>query len=111
PLPDAHSFHVGMEYLFLAGEWMVPVRIGFHTDPRLEREYAQHEPSQGGEAISGIAFSAGTGLQSSTASFDFSVEVGLCDYTGWNVFVQPAEGWAVRERTFRVIFAAAVKVQ
>ncbi|MGQ9559370.1 MAG: hypothetical protein ACUVWA_02555 [Candidatus Oleimicrobiaceae bacterium] len=111
PLPDAHSFHVGMEYLFLAGEWMVPVRIGFHTDPRLEREYAQDEPSQGGEAISGIAFSAGTGLQSSTASFDFSVEVGLCDYTGWNVFVQPAEGWAVRERTFRVIFAAAVKVQ
>ncbi len=111
PLPDAHSFHVGMEYLFLSGQWTVPVRVGFHTDPRLERQFALDRPSYRGEAISGIAFSAGTGLQSPTASFDFSVEVGLCDYAARNVFAQPAEGWSVKERTFRVIFAALVKVQ
>jgi hypothetical protein len=44
-------------------------------------------------------------------NFELSVDFGCSDYTGRNVFVEQAEGWSVKERNVRVIFAAAVRVQ
>ncbi|MCR4438937.1 MAG: hypothetical protein QHJ34_08065 [bacterium] len=111
PLPDANSLHVGVEYLFPIREVVLPVRLGFHTDPRLEREFATEPSSHRGDAIAGLAFSAGAGIQSSRVSFDLSVDFGLSTYTGRNVFEEQAEGWSVKERTVKVVLAAQVKVQ
>jgi len=111
PLPDAHSVHVGMEYRLPVKGLMVPLRLGFHTDPRLERQFSADVPSRRGDAIGGIAFTAGAGIQSPSMNFELSVDFGCSDYTGRNVFVEQAEGWSVKERNVRVIFAAAVRVQ
>jgi hypothetical protein len=32
-LDNATEIHFGAEYYFLFGEWMIPVRAGFYTDP------------------------------------------------------------------------------
>ncbi|MDZ7412695.1 MAG: hypothetical protein ONB15_04070 [candidate division KSB1 bacterium] len=110
-LPDAHSVHVGFEYLFPIREWLLPVRLGFHTDPRAEYQFAAQEPEHWGDPISGIALCGGLGVQSSLVSFDLSVDFGLSSYTGRNVFAEVPEGWKIKEQRIKVVFAAMVRVQ
>lgn len=111
PLADANSLHVGLEYLVPFKEVVLPVRVGFHTDPRLERQFATERPNHRGDPISGLAFSVGAGIQASPVSFDLSVDFGLSEYSERNVFEEQAQGWSVKERTVRVVFAVQVKVQ
>ena len=110
PFNDVNTFHLGLEYLFTSEEMTVPVRVGFHTDPRINSEFNPALTTEDAEQVRGIALSFGTGLSFSNIIFDLSIKYSFHKYKSKN-FLQPEkESWDVDENSTNVLFSVLVKI-
>jgi len=93
-LYEAHSFHLGGEYVFYRDrEVKVPVRIGFRTAPTplsnadsLSTEVANRFRTFRGDRIEANTLSGGVGIHFSTVGFDVSIDRTKLDFSEHSEF-------------------------
>ncbi len=114
PFEDVNTFHLGLEYLFSFDDMVIPLRAGFHTDPKITREFSAEEVADASVSadaqIRGNAFSLGTGLHFSNVAIELSAQYSFSKYKAQNVFEPDGEAWAVDERITNVLLSVLVKI-
>jgi hypothetical protein len=70
---DANSIHVGLEYLVMAGDNVMPLRLGFYTQPLPAQDALEDQ-------ISNNVFTAGIGLLMGNIILDGSFEWAMSSY-------------------------------
>jgi len=70
---DANSIHVGMEYLMMAGNSVMPLRLGFYTKPLPKQDALEDQ-------ISSNVITAGIGLIMGNIILDGSFEWAMTEF-------------------------------
>ena len=71
-IEDVNQFRVGLEYLVIQDFGVLPVRLGFRTNPWLERGLKD-------EKVTGLVFTGGLGVIVGNICFDAAYELGLAE--------------------------------
>lgn len=109
---------VGAEYLFLLGRWVVPIRAGFRTDPRVYTGTKITPDTLGnwyftsdGKQVSGQVFSFGTGFVSKKFQLDGALEYGVTkEPLIWDAsFDKNPSAWSWKETTMRFLVSGIVR--
>ncbi len=71
-IEDVNQFRVGLEYLVIQDFGVLPVRLGFRTNPWLQRGLED-------EKVTGLVFTGGLGVVVGNIWFDAAYELGLAE--------------------------------
>jgi len=89
---DINSFHVGVEYLIMAGDLIIPIRGGFYTNPTVGTSYDPNKVDFKGDQIKGNVITVGVGLAFERLLINAAVELGSIDeYVAAEYFGDPPE--------------------
>jgi len=69
-LEDGHQFRVGLEYLVIQDFGVLPIRVGFRTDPWLQKGLDD-------EKVTGLVFTGGLGVIIGNVWIDGAYELGM----------------------------------
>jgi len=72
---DGTQFRVGLEYLIIQDYGVIPLRLGFRTDPWLSKGFDD-------EKITGLVFTAGGGVMVGNVWLDAAYELGMAKSEG-----------------------------
>ena len=109
---------VGAEYLLLLGQWVVPLRAGFRTDPRVYTGTKITPDTLGtwnftsdGKQVKGNVFTFGTGYVSKRFQLDGALEYGVTkEPLIWDSsFGKTPSAWNWKEKTIRVLVSGIVR--
>jgi hypothetical protein len=86
PFSNANTLHAGLEYRLPVNHSVIPLRIGWHNQPKQMYEYTSANPQgQGGQIVTS-SVTAGFGMYLGSLRIDAAVDIERFDYpTQWYV--------------------------
>jgi opacity protein-like surface antigen len=97
---NANSIHVGLEYLMTSGESILPVRLGFYTEPLLLEDYNEDQ-------IKNNVFTAGIGIIMGNIILDGAIEWAKTSFV-WGETYGTNEEYDYSGNEFRISIGAVM---
>lgn len=106
--PNAHQIRLGAEYLLMLGGGIVPLRAGFHTDPKLYRHVDMNSTSKGGQ-VTGMGFSFGTGFAIKHFQLDAAYGFGTASQNWtWLTSLSPSPATSKSKQSSQTILVSGI---
>jgi hypothetical protein len=83
---DAHTIHTGLEYRLPINHSVIPLRLGWHNQPKQVYEYDSTNPGKDGKQIISSSISGGFGMYLGSLQIDVAVDMERYTYpTQWYI--------------------------
>lgn len=81
---DAHSLHVGLEYRLPVNHNVIPLRIGWHNQPKQMYDYNAADPAQAGKQVVSSSLTGGFGMYLGSLQLEAAMDMERLKYpTSW----------------------------